>query len=80
MRPTPDANANIVITTIHFRKVPSISFDSAVRAVTTPPPSAMFAARAFPATAPDPPSSTASAAGQPDTRNINDTSVTAAIW
>lgn len=80
MRPTPDANANIVMTTTHFRLVPSTSFNSAVRAVTTPPPSATFAARALPDTTLAPLTSTASEAGQPDTRKIDATSATAAIW
>lgn len=80
MRPTPDANANIVMTTNHFSPVPSTSFNSAVRAVTTPPPSAMFAARALPDTTPAPPTSTASEAGQPENRKIDATSATAAIW
>lgn len=79
MRPTPDANANIVMTTTHFRPVPSTSFNSAERAVTTPPPSATFAARALPNTTPAPPRSTASEAGQPDTRKIDATNTTATI-
>lgn len=80
MRQTPDAIANIVMTTNHFRPVPSISRCNADRAVTTPPPSAMFAARAFPNTALIPPRSAASEADRPIARNINANATTAASW
>ena len=80
MRQTPDAIANIVMTTNHLRPVPNISRDSADRAVTTPPPSAMIAARAFPDTTLIPPSSADSEAGPPIARNISAASTTAAIW
>ncbi len=79
MRQTPDAIANIVMTTNHFRPVANIKRDSADRAVTTPPPSAIIAARAFPNTILMPPTSTASGADRPIGKNINATSTTAAI-
>ncbi|MEQ1512883.1 MAG: hypothetical protein ABL934_09415 [Lysobacteraceae bacterium] len=80
MRQTPDAVANIVMTTNHLRPVPSISRDNADRAVTTPPPSAIVAAKAFPTTTLVPPRNAASEADQPIARNINATSTTAANW
>lgn len=80
MRQTPDAIANIVMTTNHFRAVPSISRENADLAVTTPPPSAMFAARALPNTTPIPPRSAASEAAPPIGRKASATSTTAAIW
>lgn len=79
MRQAPDAIANIVVTTSHFRPVANISRDSADRAVTTPPPSAMVAARAFPNTILMPPRSAANDADRPIGRNISATSTTAAI-
>ncbi len=79
MRQTPDAIANIVMTTNHFRPVANIKRDSADRAVTTPPPSAIIAARAFPNTILMPPTNTASGADRPIGKNINATSTTAAI-
>ncbi len=80
MRQTPDAVANIVMTTNHFRPVPNISRDSADRAVTTPPPSAIVAAKAFPDTTLIPPSNAANEASPPIARNINAASTTATIW
>lgn len=79
MRQTPDATANIVMTTNHFRPVANISRYSADRAVTTPPPSAIIAARAFPNTMLRPPKSAASKADRPIGRNISATNTTAAI-
>ena len=79
MRQTPDAIANTVMTTNHLRTVASINRENADRAVTTPPPSATVAARAFANTALDPPASTASEAGAPSRRNASATSTTAAI-
>ena len=78
MRQTPDAIANIVMTTNHFRPVANIRRDSADRAVTTPPPSAIIAARAFASTMLAPPKSAANDADRPIGRNINATSTTAA--
>lgn len=79
MRQTPDAIANIVMTTNHLRPVASISRESADRAVTTPPPSAIIAAKAFPNTALEPPKSAASEADRPINRNTSATNTTAAI-
>lgn len=78
MRQTPDAIANIVMTTNHLRPVPSISRENADRAVTTPPPSAIFAAKAFPNTALLPPRSAASEAAQPEASSTSATRATAA--
>ncbi len=80
MRQTPDAIANIVMTTNHLRQVASISRENADRAVTTPPPSAIFAARTLPNTTLAPPRNADSEADQPDARNISATTSTAAIW
>ena len=80
MRPTPNAIANISITTAHFRQVANHSRSNADRAVTTPPPSAMFAARALPNTTLAPPRSAANEADHPCTRKTSATSTTAAIW
>ena len=80
MRQTPDAIANIVMTTNHLRPVASISRENADRAVTTPPPSAIIAAKAVPSTALDPPRSAASEAGTPISRNTDATTTTAASW
>lgn len=79
MRQTPDAIANTVMTTIHFRPVPSISRINADRAVTTPSPSAMFAAKALPSTTPAPPRSAANEAGQPESSSASASTTTATI-
>ncbi len=80
MRPTPNANANISITTAHFRTVARSSRKNADRAETTPPPSAIFAAKALPNTTLAPPRSTANIADGPWIRKTSATSTTAAIW
>ena len=80
MRPTPNAIANIVITTAHLRPVPSRSRKNADLAGTTPPPSATFAARAPPNATLAPPRSAANEADHPCTRKTSATSTTAAIW
>ncbi len=79
MRQTPDAIANIVMTTNHLSPVPSISRNNADRAVTTPPPSAMIAAKAFPNTTLVPPRSAASHADRSTSRNTGAASATAVI-